>query len=216
MTGRAGRGTVGRMRDYTEADRPAVLDLLKVHGPSNVPALARLRGVNANAVRQQLSALQREGLVEVRVERRRRGRPTHLYLLTAKAEALFPQAYGPMALALLRQIRELDGGRKIEALLARRMRELAAAYRKRLAGRSAAEKLRELARIRDEEGYIARVRGRSLCEHHCPIAAVAREFPQVCAYEKLLFEAVLGRRLERTEHLASGGRACVYVPSPGR
>jgi predicted ArsR family transcriptional regulator len=201
------------MREYTEADRPAILDLLKLHGPSNVPRLAGLRGVNQTAVRQQMAALQREGLVEVRVERRKRGRPTHLYALTPKAEALFPQAYGPIALALLRQIRELDGDGKIEKLFTRRMRELARAYGKRLAGKNAGEKFQELARIRDEEGYMARVRARGLCEHHCPIAQVAREFPQVCKYEKLLFEAVLGMKLDRTEHLASGGAACVYLPA---
>ena len=201
------------MRDYTEADRPAILDLLKVEGPSNVPRLAELRGVNPTAVRQQLAALQREGLVEVRVERRKRGRPTHLYALTGKAEALFPQAYGPMALALLRQIREVDGDGKIQKLLARRMRELARSYGKRLAGKSPGDQFQELARLRDEEGYMARVRARGLCEHHCPIAAVAKEFPQVCAFEKLLFERVLGMKLDRTEHLASGGSACVYRPA---
>ena len=202
-----------RVREYTEADRPAILDLLKVEGPSNVPRLAALRGVNATAVRQQLAALQREGLVEVRVERRKRGRPTHLSALTEKAEALFPQAYGPIALALLRQIREIDGEGKIEKLFSRRMRELLKTYGKRLAGKNPGEKFQELARIRDEEGYMARVRARGLCEHHCPIAAVAREFPQVCKYEKLLFESVLGMKLDRTEHLASGGKACVYLPA---
>jgi predicted ArsR family transcriptional regulator len=35
----------------------------------------------------------------------------------------------------------------------------------------------------------------------------------VCAYEKRLFETVLGMRLDRVEHLASGGRACVYCPA---
>jgi predicted ArsR family transcriptional regulator len=204
---------MGAVREYTEADRPPVLDLLKVHGPSNVPTLARLKGVNANAVRQQLSALEREGLVEVRVEKRKVGRPTHLYALTPKAEALFPQAYGPLALSLLRLLRETEGEAKIRRLLERRSRELLARYRERLAGKSLGEKWQELARIRDEEGYMARVTGRGLTEHHCPIAAIAREFPEVCRLEKLLFEAALGSNLDRTEHLASGGRACVYVPA---
>ena len=201
------------MKDYTEADRPAVLDLLKVHGPANVPTLARLRGVNATAVRQQLAALQREGLVVSSLERRRVGRPTHLYALTPKADALFPQAYGPLALALLRQLREVDGEGKLEKLFSRRTRSLVAAYRKRLEGKSLGDKWRELAKIRDEEGYMARVSAKGLTEHHCPIAAIAREFPQACRYEKMLFEAVLGMKLDRTEHLASGDRACVYAPA---
>ena len=200
------------VREFTEADRPALLDLLKIHGPTNIPRLAKLRGVNLNAVRQQISMLQREGLVEVRVEKAPVGRPTQLYALTDKADALFPQAYGPLALTLLRQLREVDGEKKIDQMFDRRTKSLLAAYRKRLAGKSLGEKWQELARIRAEEGYMARVEGKGLTEHHCPIAAIAKEFPQVCLFEKKLFEAVLGGPLDRTDHLASGGRACVYAP----
>ena len=203
---------MARVREFTEADRPALLDLLKIHGPTNVPRLAKLRGVNLNAVRQQLAMLQREGLVEVRVEKARVGRPTQLYALTDKADALFPQAYGPLALTLLRQLREVDGEKKIDQMFDRRTKSLVAAYKKRLAGKSLGEKWQELARIRAEEGYMARVEGKGLTEHHCPIAAIAKEFPQVCLFEKKLFEAVLGGPLDRTDHLASGGRACVYAP----
>jgi predicted ArsR family transcriptional regulator len=203
------------MRAYTEAGRPAVLDLLKLHGPANAPALARLRRVALTAVRQQLAVLEREGLVTARVERRRVGRPTRLYALTEKAEALFPQGYGPLALDLLREIRRTEGDAKVARLLARRSRQLAASYRRRLKGRTLKERWAELARIRAEEGYMARPAPGGLAEHHCPIAAVAREFPAVCRFEKRLFEAVLGRPLERTDHLASGGRACVYA-APAR
>lgn len=200
------------MKEFSEADRPALLDLLKVHGPVNAPALAKLRGVTLTAVRQQLAVLEREKLIRVRVEKRPVGRPTHTYALSDKAEALFPQAYGPFALGLLRQIREVDGEKKIDQMFDRRTKSLVAAYKKRLAGKSLGEKWQELARIRAEEGYMARVEGKGLTEHHCPIAAIAKEFPQVCLFEKKLFEAVLGGPLDRTDHLASGGRACVYAP----
>lgn len=199
------------MRAFTDADRPAVLDLLKIHGPLNAPRLAALRDVGLTAVRQQLAALEREGLVRARLERRKIGRPTRLYALTEKAEALFPQGYGPLALSLLRQIRAVDGEAKIDALLARRTRELAKLYKARMKGMSTAERWRELARIRAEEGYMARGGAAGLTEHHCPIAAIAREFPQVCSFEKRLFEQVIGAKLERTDHLASGGSACVYA-----
>ena len=202
------------MREFTEADRPAILDLLKVYGPTNAPRLAELRGVTLTAVRQQLAALEREGLIQVRVEKRKVGRPTHLYALSAKADSLFPQAYGPFALGLLRQIRDLDGEKKLEKMFERRTRALISTYRKRLAGMTAAEKWRELARIRESEGYMARAEGKGMSEHHCPIAAIAKEFPMACRYEKKLFEAVLGAKLDRTDHLASGGRACVYAPAP--
>jgi predicted ArsR family transcriptional regulator len=198
------------MPDYTEGERPRTLDLLKIHGPANVPGLTRRLGVNPNAVRQQLEALHREGLVDMRIARRGVGRPTQVWSLTPKAEALFPQAYGTMAVDLLRRLRDLDGEGKIEELFARRTRELLKSYRRRLSGKGAAERLRELARIRDREGYMARPTPGGLTEHHCPIAALAREFPAVCRYEKLLFEAALGMKIDRTEHIASGDTACVY------
>jgi predicted ArsR family transcriptional regulator len=198
------------MKAFTESDRPAILDLLKTAGGANAPALARALGVNVTAARQQLAVLQREGLVQVRVERRKVGRPTHLYALTAKAEALFPQAYGPFALTLLRQLRDHDGEKKIERLLEQRTQELLREYRRRTAGMNAGGKLKELARLRAEEGYMAVCSRGRLAEHHCPIAAIAAEFPQVCRFEKRLFEALLGLKLERTEHIASGGAACVY------
>jgi predicted ArsR family transcriptional regulator len=198
------------MADYTEAERPRTLDLLKIRGPSNIPGLAKLLGVNPNAVRQQLEALHREGLVDVKTERRGVGRPTQMWSLTPKAEALFPQAYGTMAVDLLRRLREIDGEGKISKLFERRTKELLKAYRKRMAGKSAADRLRELARIRDREGYMARPSPGGLTEHHCPIAAIAREFPLVCRYEQLLFEAALGMKVDRTRHIASGDAACVY------
>jgi predicted ArsR family transcriptional regulator len=201
------------VKEFSESDRPAILDLLKIHGPLNAPRLAKLRGVALTAVRQQLAVLEREKLVEVRVEKRKVGRPTQVYALSDKADALFPQAYGPFALALLRQIREHDGEKKIDQLFDRRTRALIATYKKRMAGMSTAEKWRELARIRAAEGYMAKAegQGKGLSEHHCPIAAIAKEFPQVCGFEKKLFEAVIGKPLDRSDHLASGGRACVYA-----
>jgi predicted ArsR family transcriptional regulator len=198
------------MVEYTESERPRTLDLLKIHGPANVPGLARLLGVNPNAVRQQLEALHREGLVDMRTARRGVGRPTQLWSLTPKAESLFPQAYGAMAVDLLRRLREIDGEGKIQKLFERRTRELLKEYRKRLQGKPGPERLRELARIRDREGYMARTSPGGLTEHHCPIAALAKEFPLVCQYEKLLFEAALGVKVDRTRHIASGDAACVY------
>jgi len=195
---------------FIETRRPRILDLLKRGGPSNVPALARVLGINPTAVRQQIAVLQREGLVQAQTERRGVGRPTFVYSLTEKAEKLFPQAYAPMALAFLRLLRRTQGESAVDRFFSLRARDLASAYRRRLQGLSAPQKLQELARIREEEGYMASSGAESLTEHHCPISAIAAEFPQACRVEHRLFEQVLGRRLRRVEHIASGDRACVY------
>ena len=54
-----------RMREFTEADRPAVLDLLKIHGPTNIPRLSTLRGVNLKILRELAEKTGKEIFIDV-------------------------------------------------------------------------------------------------------------------------------------------------------
>ena len=79
------------------------------------------------------------------------------------------------------------------------------------------ERLQQLAGVRTEEGYMAEVRPAGpgvflFIEHHCPICAAATACQGFCATELDLFRSVLGSdaSVERTEHIVSGDRRCVY------
>jgi predicted ArsR family transcriptional regulator len=49
-------------------------------------------------------------------------------------------------------------------------------------------------------------------ENHCPIRSAAQLCGGLCHHEQEIFGVILGQgiRLERTEHLLSGQRRCVY------
>ncbi len=197
--------------------RKRLLELLKRRGEASARELSREVGVTPPAARQHLVAMQRDRLVSVRVVRRPVGRPVGLYRLTPAAEPHFATAYGPLALGVLRAAARARGPREVARLLSAWREGLLRAYRKRLRGAVRGRALAALARIRDEEGYECEVdaegaAGPSLVEHHCPIAAVAREFPEVCRQEQLLLEGALGRKLARVEHLLAGGDRCRYAP----
>jgi hypothetical protein len=52
-----------------------------------------------------------------------------------------------------------------------------------------------------------------LCQHHCPIAHVAAEFPQLCEAETRAFAEVLGTHVQRLATIARGDSACTtHVP----
>jgi hypothetical protein len=52
-----------------------------------------------------------------------------------------------------------------------------------------------------------------LCQHHCPIAHVASEFPQLCEAETRAFAEVLGTHVQRLATIARGDTACTtHVP----
>jgi predicted ArsR family transcriptional regulator len=77
------------------------------------------------------------------------------------------------------------------------------------------DRVRELATIQDELGYLARIQVDAdgtirLVEHNCAIFEVAREQERACQAELELFGEVLGADLVREHHIAAGDRCCTY------
>ena len=222
------RDPEARSTEVPASTRHALLEIVKRSGESDVSGLAEQLGISGVAVRQHLGAMEREGQVAHRLERRPVGRPVRLYRLTAAAERHFPQNSDRVALDLLARMENLMGRAAVEKLFDTRLEDLDKQYRAQLGGaRSWSQKLGVLARIRDEEGYLCNVESAEpgevrgnirLVEHHCPVASIAKQHPQLCSYELELFKRVLGEPgIRRTEHIQSGGHACAYeVPKSAR
>ena len=52
-----------------------------------------------------------------------------------------------------------------------------------------------------------------LCQHHCPVAHVAAEFPELCEAETRAFAELLGTHVQRLATIARGDAACTtHVP----
>lgn len=193
--------------------RKRILFALKKNGGMTVGELRQVVGLSYMGVKQHLLLLERDGHVTATARRKALGRPEKVYALTPEADVHFPANYRAVTLELLATIEKLMGRKGVERLFRARQKDLRAQYGRRLKG-SAEEKVRALAQIRDEEGYMCeswKDQGRLvLCEHHCPISAICREYPVVCELERQLFSKVLGLPVERVEHLQSGGRRCLY------
>jgi predicted ArsR family transcriptional regulator len=91
------------------------------------------------------------------------------------------------------------------------------AYSARItASASLEDRLRELARVRTEEGCMAEVRrdgdGYLFVEKHSPIHVAASACPGLSSSELDLFRSVVGPRveIEQIEHIVAGGRRSVY------
>jgi predicted ArsR family transcriptional regulator len=201
------------------------MEILKRAGETDVTSLAERLGISGVAVRQHLAALERDGKVTQRSVRRPVGRPAKLYRLTKAADHAFPQASAQVALDLLARLKRLRGPEAVEKLLQARLRDLLKRYQEQLKGaRSWAKKIKILAEIRESEGYLcnfesapaSEVRGGlRLVEHHCPLADLAQQHPEVCEYELELFKRLLGEPdLRRVDHIRAGGHACVYELPP--
>lgn len=212
--------------------RTAVARIVLENGPQSAAGLGERLGLSAAAVRRHLEALVADGLLIEReparsaLADRGRGRPPRSYAITDAGRTAFPHAYDDLATTALRYLRSSGGDRAVQAFAEHR----ASALQARLTagrpewseprGRKARMSLPVLAGALTAEGYPADVRGpgaagAQLCQHHCPVAHVAAEFPQLCAAETTMFERLLGTYVQRLATIAHGDGVCTtHVPRP--
>src|SRR5918911_2348008 len=91
--------------DLLSDSRRSLLQALKRAGWATIPALAQTLSISTEAVRQQLSYLQREGWIKTNCapdadDERVPGRPPVEYCLTPAADDLFPKDYATLAVTL--------------------------------------------------------------------------------------------------------------------
>jgi predicted ArsR family transcriptional regulator len=204
--------------------RREVLYALRTGGPAAPDQVADRVGASRTGVLQQLRTLESAGLVTRSLSRHGVGRPRHVYDLTPAAQELFPANYGALAQSFLTAIRSIGGEALIRDVFEARRQQLKKRIASRLADRLPAgaslwEKVREVAAYEDETGYLGRATRDTdgtiwLSEHNCAISGVSGPYPIACEEELELFGEVLGARVRRECHIASGGRSCTYRVEP--
>jgi predicted ArsR family transcriptional regulator len=200
--------------------RRAILLHLRQAGPTSPDALAAALGASRTGVLQQLHALEEAHLVNHAAEKHGVGRPRHLYDVTDDAQELFPADYGGFAGGLLAAIESIGGENLVEQVFIARRQQIRDRVRQRMAERlavdaSVEDRVRELAVIQDEGGYLAEALigadgSLRLREHNCAIYHVARRGSAACEAELALFRDLLGPDVVRETHIASGDRCCTY------
>src|SRR6266481_5267437 len=139
--------------------RRAVVKLLKTEGAMDSAELARRLRLTPMAVRQHLYALQREKLVDAEERPVPIGRPAKHWRLTREADRLFPDAYADLTVSLIGAMGDAFGADGIARVLESRSARQRSLYTARIAPEAPLkEKLRQLARVRTEEGYMAEVK----------------------------------------------------------
>jgi DeoR family transcriptional regulator, suf operon transcriptional repressor len=212
---------IPRVSGVPSNTREQILELLQRSGNGlTADALAHKLGISAVAVRKHLAALERNNFVQTELARRPIGRPTYLYRPTTTAQELFPNDYANLATAMLEMIRLLDGEQKVDELFQHRAEALASELATRVHGITLQERLREVAQVLEEQGYMPEVQKLPerperylLTEHHCPIFQVAKAFQQACTCELDVLLKLLQVKVERCDHRVMGHPHCSYLIS---
>lgn len=215
--------------DSEDRTRDRVCRRVLEDGPVSAAELARAMGVTPAAVRRHLDVLAEQGLVAVRDvpsrAQRGRGRPARLYVLTDAGHAAMSTGYDALAAQALRYLAAVAGPDAVRRFAAERIADLETRYRPvvEAAGPDPRARAEALAAALSGDGYAASTRaigppgasiGTQLCQGHCPVQHVAREFPELCEAETDTFSRLLGVHVQRLATLAHGEHVCTtHVPN---
>jgi predicted ArsR family transcriptional regulator len=205
--------------------RARIARLILENGPVTAAALGTRLGLTPAAVRRHLDNLLASGLIEARTARRLasrgRGRPAKLFAITDAGRCAFEHAYDDLATSALRFLAEAAGPEAVAQFARRQVAELERRYQPAMAS-AGEDKVAALAEALSADGYAASASsapvtggGEQLCQHHCPVAHVAAEFPQLCEAETEAFGRLLGTPVQRLATIAHGDGICTtHVTAP--
>jgi predicted ArsR family transcriptional regulator len=166
---------------------------------------------------------------------RGRGRPAKVFVITDAGRSAFEHAYDDLATSALRFLEGSYGTQAVTEFARQQVSELERRYAPVLAeaGGTLAARVQALADALSADGYAASAgpapavaaavkaaaamkdpavintaSGEQICQHHCPVAHVAAEFPQLCEAETEAFGRLLGTPVRRLATIAHGDGIC--------
>lgn len=191
-----------------------ILDLLRKLGPLSVLRLAELTRVTPTAVRQRLTRLMAQGMIERTVERASRGRPSHHYSITDKGRRQSGANFVDLALALWQEIREIKDVEVRRGLLHRLSARLASMYSPQIHGATVEERMRSVSELFGERNIPLAVEQSGqlpiLTVEACPYPQLAEQDRGICSLEKMMFSELFGENVKLTECRLDGATCCRF------
>src|SRR5829696_3055273 len=203
--------------DADRHTRGAIVQLLLESGPITAGEIGERLGISAAGVRRHLDALMEAGDAQSSAaaawQHSGRGRPAKRYRLTAAGRAKLGHTYDDLAVAAMRQLREIGGDDAVRTFARRRIDSILSGVTE--GPDDVAPSVDRVAGALTKAGYAATatqvsspLHGIELCQHHCPVSHVAMEFPELCEAEREAFAEVLGTHVQRLATIVNGDCAC--------
>jgi predicted ArsR family transcriptional regulator len=208
--------TVARSEDLRTRD--LVARSILENGPSTAVALATRLKLTPAGIRRHLDSLIAEGILEEREPHLRsaktRGRPSKVFVMSDQGRERFEHSYDDLAVAALKYLSN-QGEHLVSGFAKQRADEIV--RKSKVSVAPAKDRAKALAGFLSSEGYAASAHthgiGVEVCQHHCPIAHVAAEFPQLCEEETRAFSEILGTHVQRLATIAHGDGVCTtFIP----
>ena len=213
-----------QMRTVGGDTRREVMSLLLQYGPVTASEIGERLGLSAAGVRRHLGKLVEDGLAEtcdpnlVAGEEATRGRPAQHYRLTEQGRGHFGHHYDAIAVQALDMIKDLGGPEAVREFARDRIGRIlenvegADTHADPDSEETITEVARNVASVLQDNGYAATVTragaGIQICQHHCPVSAVAAAHPEICEAEHDAISHLVGRHVQPLALISGGNGVC--------
>ena len=222
--GRELRNTYVVKKNEPDKTRDQVARTILESGPATAVDLAKRLKITPAGIRRHLDSLIVEGVLTARdpyqsAVTRGRGRPSKVFVMTDEGREKFEHSYDDLAVAALKFMSSKNGAHLVNEFANVRAAEIERkAETIKSSNKGISEKSKALAKLLSVEGFAAtsgkKGMGEEICQHHCPIAHVASEFPELCEAETAAFSRVLGTHVQRLATIAHGDGVCTtFIPA---
>lgn len=190
--------------------------LLHSGGGLTVDALAERLAISRNAVRQHITALERDGLLARGPTQPTGGRPEQLYVLSPAGRERFPRQYAWLSDLLLRTLRDRLGSTGLGGTLESMGRAVAGSLAAFPAETTLSARIAAIAARMGELGYdTAPPEAQAIEARNCVFHKLAAEIPEVCRFDLALLAEASGARVEHRACMVRGDAVCrfEFVPA---
>jgi predicted ArsR family transcriptional regulator len=197
-----------------QATRQQILDYLRRHGQATVKDIGQHLGLTATGIRQHLTVLERDGLVDAHEERGHVGRPALVYRLSPVGDALYPKKYDELANALIEEARSVLGSQALARLMKSVAARFAAAQQSRVAGKPLVERVQAASEVLENRGSVVTLTAQdgdyAIRTHTCPYWNVATKNSIICALDVEFVRQLVGEDMRLTTSLLRGDDCCTF------
>ena len=197
-----------------------LLNLLADSGPLAIPDLISHIGVTRTAVHERLLRLMAEGLVDRKLVRGGRGRPSYRYSLSPKARKLSGNNFVDLAAVLWQEVFGIEDARRRQRAIMRIASALKVLYADHIYGttlKARMECLRELLEKRRVRCDVdTRGGGPTFTLRVCPYLDLAEVDSTLCQMETMLYSHLLGDEVVLSQCRLDGHDCCQFSPNRKR
>ncbi len=182
-----------------------------------IPELIDRLDISRNAVKQHLTSLEKNNLIQTGALHKTAGRPLQSYMLSDEGKERFARKYSWFAQVLLESLRTEKGEKGLSKFLEKIGSSISAQYLPDLKKLKTKDRVNKVAKILSELGYEAEALSSKdkteiskLEISNCVFQHLANSCPEICSFDLALLSNLTGQKIEQQSCIARDGNVCSF------